>query len=82
MKITSETLLRLAAGIAAGSITEEYVRENYAGYEAQCRRWWFPVWRQLRGHYGTCNTHNTLESAEQWCRKHESKVVKLLGKLQ
>lgn len=29
MKITSETLLRLAAGVAAGSITEEYVRENY-----------------------------------------------------
>lgn len=37
------------------------VRDNYAGYEVQSWRWWFPFWVQ-----GTTNTHRTVERAKQY----------------
>jgi hypothetical protein len=34
------------------------VRDNYAGFEVQCRRWWWPFWCQCG-----INTHSSLKMA-------------------
>lgn len=51
------------------------VRDNYAGYEVQVWRWWFPFWVQP-----TINTHSTVEGAEQWAKQWDElrNVVKVL----
>jgi hypothetical protein len=46
------------------------VRDNYAGYEVQCRRLWFPFWIQVR-----VNTHRTLEGAKDFLRASKGGVV-------
>lgn len=48
------------------------VRDNYAGYEVQIKRWWFPVWLQA----GFSNTHISIESAEAYARGHSQRFVK------
>lgn len=53
------------------------VRDNYAGYEVQVRRWWWPFWQQC----GFCNTHCSIERAEQYAIRHSRPVVKMLGKV-
>ena len=59
--------------------TNEYriVRDYYAGYEAQVRRWWWPFWVQIGG----CNTRSTVEASERLCRAHAryGNVAKYLG---
>jgi hypothetical protein len=56
------------------------VRDNYAGYEVQARRWWFPFWVQC----DFSNTHTTIERAEEWAaahaQRHAQKEVKRLGR--
>lgn len=42
------------------------VKDGYAGYEAQFKRWWFPVWMQC----GFCNTSGTVEMARKICDLH------------
>ena len=42
------------------------VKDGYAGYEAQFKRWWFPVWMQC----GFCNTSGTVEQARKICDLH------------
>lgn len=36
------------------------VRDRYAGFEVQSRRWWWPFWVQ-----GRTNTHSSVENAEE-----------------
>lgn len=48
------------------------VRDNYLGYEVQHRTWWWPFWRET----GFCNTHATVERAEEFARKHAQLEVK------
>ena len=42
------------------------VRDNYAGYECQIWRIWWPFWVQM----GSSNTHGTLERAEEYIEKY------------
>ncbi len=51
------------------------VRDNYAGYEVQIWRWWWPFWVPA----SPCNTHISVERAEEWARGHAGDVVKYLG---
>ena len=39
------------------------VYDQYAGYEVQVRRWWFPIWLQAG-----CNTHMSIEAAHRFGR--------------
>ena len=41
------------------------VTDNYLGYEAQYRPWFFPFWQQLNG----MNTHMTIEGALEMCKR-------------
>lgn len=56
------------------------VKDRYAGYEAQFRYWWLPIWWQCGP---LCNTHATIDRAEAFAIAHSKakSVVKLLGKL-
>lgn len=52
------------------------VQDNYAGFEAQVKFWWFPVrWMQL-SRFGCgvgTNTYPNLHEAERLCRVHARK---------
>jgi hypothetical protein len=50
------------------------VRDTYAGYEVQVRRWWFPLWVPL----GFSNTHTSIERAEAWMKGAIKEEVKRL----
>jgi len=52
------------------------VKDSYAGYEVQYRRWWFPIWIQVG-----VNTWSTLDRAEQFARQVAHPEVKPLGRL-
>jgi hypothetical protein len=47
------------------------VKDDYCGYECQVWRLWFPFWLQMNG----VNTHISLESAIDYIKKGEKKVV-------
>lgn len=47
------------------------VLDNFAGYEAQVWRVWFPIWWQING----VNTSTSLDRAIEVCRKHSNPVV-------
>ena len=47
------------------------VRDNYAGYECQVWRPWFPFWVQMH----IVNTHLSLESAIDYIKKNGKNVV-------
>lgn len=47
------------------------VRDSYCGYEAQVKRWWFPIWMQIYG----CNTETTIDKAKVWIERHKGYVV-------
>lgn len=51
------------------------VTDNYAGYEVQSWRWWWPFWIQ-----GATNTHYSIEDAEKYAQRlaNTQKVVKVL----
>lgn len=38
------------------------VTDDFAGYEAQWRAWYWPFWTQI----GFCNTHPSADAAEQF----------------
>ena len=42
------------------------VADNYAGYEVQCRHWWWPFWSM----HGKCNTFVSVPKAEEYI-KHQ-----------
>lgn len=46
------------------------IKDSYAGFEVQAKRWWFPFWIQCDG----TNTHLTLERAKEFikngCKEH------------
>lgn len=44
------------------------VSDNFAGFEAQFKVWWFPFWLQCFG----VNTRSTLESAIEVCKRHKN----------
>ena len=48
------------------------VRDNYLGYEAQFKVWWFPFWMECESYTGGCgtNTNRTIEEARQLCADH------------
>lgn len=54
------------------------VRDTWAGYEVQIRRWWWPFWMQA----GFSNTHGSLEAAERWAAAHAQGEIKYLGRFQ
>lgn len=47
------------------------VRDDWAGYECQIKRWWWPFWSQM----DFTNTHLTLGEALAYIDKHKNKVV-------
>lgn len=47
------------------------VKDAYAGYEVQVKRWWFPFWVQAN----FTNTHSSIERAEQFARNYVNKFV-------
>lgn len=52
------------------------VADNYLGYEAQIKFWWFPfVWFQM-SNGGPCNTWHSEEAAEQFIRHKASYAPK------
>jgi len=52
------------------------VKDIYAGYEVQIRRWWhWPFWLQIR-----INTHPNIESARKFAIQHASTSI-YLGRL-
>ena len=53
------------------------VRDNFAGYEVQIWRWWWPFWSEAN----FCNTHPSVEAAERWATAYAAPVVKQLGSL-
>ena len=50
------------------------VRDAYSGYEVQSWRWWLPVWVQMGG----CNTHVSLEKAEEYAIGQLQPVIKYI----
>lgn len=46
------------------------VRDGYAGYEVQRKRWWFPFWMQAG-----INTWRTVEQAKAHIDRLKSPVV-------
>lgn len=38
------------------------VRDDYAGYEAQVKLWYWPFWMQM----GFSNTHRSIKEAEEF----------------
>jgi hypothetical protein len=48
------------------------VYDNYAGYEAQVWRIWWPFWCML----GKVHTYSTLEAAESHINRNSNKLVK------
>lgn len=52
------------------------IRDDFAGFEVQVKRWWFPFcWFQCWGHGDTfTNTHRTIEEAEAFVRFKKRKV--------
>lgn len=52
------------------------VVDDALGYEVQIKRWFFPFWLQV-----SCNTHSSIEAAEDFARRHAREVVKEIGKL-
>ena len=43
-------------------------RDNFAGFEVQVWRWWFPIWVQLN----CVNTHSSVEKAEAFLNNHSN----------
>lgn len=39
------------------------VRDSFAGYEVQAKKWWWPFWYQCGGRFNSTNTHKTIEQA-------------------
>lgn len=55
------------------------VRDNYEGYEAQVKYWWFPFrWRQLSGRFPGINSHYSIEGARKLIQLHRNKVVEYI----
>ena len=48
------------------------VKDDYCGFEAQHKRWWFPFYTQM-GYFG--NTHMSIEAAKRYIRKQQTEVV-------
>lgn len=51
------------------------VRDNYSGFEAQVKYWWWPFWLQIDYITG-CNTSYTVEQAREVVRFHYKKWLK------
>lgn len=47
------------------------VTDNYAGYEVQVKRWWFPFWVQCTMGGSNCNTHVSIEAAKRYIKSHK-----------
>lgn len=45
------------------------VTDHYCGYEVQYKSTWFPFWLQVGG----CNTHTSVEKAEEWLDRRLSR---------
>lgn len=39
-------------------------KDNFAGYEVVCKRWWWPFWMC----YGGVNTFNTIAGAREYAK--------------
>ena len=61
------------------------VTDDYAGYEVQSWRWWFPFWVQCWD-YGPINTWPSIHEAETFAReggkrKTRRSIVKIINPL-
>lgn len=46
--------------------------DGYLGYEAQIKKWWFPFfWFECYGFNRFCNTHLSLQKAEDFIERHK-----------
>lgn len=54
------------------------VEDEFAGYEVQIWRWWWPFWVEANW----VNTHSSVERAERWAARHARKTVKYLGRFE
>lgn len=50
------------------------VSDQFAGYEVQIWRIWWPFWIEL----GFVNTHFSIESAREYARKRQRTIVEYL----
>ena len=55
-----------------GEMKLRIVTDNYAGYEVQEKKWFWPFWRQCN----FTNTHSSIENAEEWAKNYSKKVIK------
>ena len=46
------------------------VTASYLGYECQYSLVWWPFWHQIN----ISNTHETIEDAEEYIKKHKEKI--------
>lgn len=46
------------------------VTDEYAGYEVQIKRWWFPFYRMVG-----VNTFNSIERATKFAKTHSKRHV-------
>jgi len=47
------------------------VKDNWCGFEVQCKRWWWPFWIQC----DCANTHLTIEGARAFAKSHSRRHV-------
>lgn len=54
------------------------ITDNYSGFEAQVKYWFFPImWLQI-GVQGFSNTSTTIKQAEAVIRGHKQVVIKYI----
>lgn len=46
------------------------VRDQFAGYELQILRWYFPFWREVGDFKNQVNTFANIEGAIEFARQH------------
>jgi hypothetical protein len=51
------------------------VEDAFAGYECQCKRWWFPFWIQMHDRGRFTNTFHSLDKAKAFIEKGGSPAV-------
>lgn len=49
------------------------VEDDFAGYEVQIKRWWFPFWMQIGSNFSSfINTNITIEEAKKLIEWHKN----------
>lgn len=55
------------------------VRDGYAGYEVQVKKWWFPfMWFECHSAGFICNTWRTIEQARHFAEQHAKRCGRVV----